>query len=253
MFFKALSTISIQQCIPESKVHGANVGPTWVLSAPDGPHVGPMNLAIRDVHASIYPINSSTHCIRHPHLLNGHSYDSPSNRLGCSNLQARLPCPSTANHPTRCCLTLAQTQHAEMRCHRCVPTYYIRPEHPSHPIRRHRPYPIRHCTRFLHVLHGPRYRQPNELYKMALPMRYLIYSSPLGQNGRHFADDIFKCIFVNEMSCFFILIEISLKFVPKCPVDNNPAMAKIMAWHRIGDKPLSDLMQTRFTDAYIRH
>ena len=35
--------------IPASKVHGANMGPTWVLSAPDGSHVGPMNLAIRDV------------------------------------------------------------------------------------------------------------------------------------------------------------------------------------------------------------
>ena len=34
--------------IPDSKVHGANMGPTWVLSVPDGPHVGPMNLAIRD-------------------------------------------------------------------------------------------------------------------------------------------------------------------------------------------------------------
>ena len=33
---------------PDSKVQGANMGPTWVLSAPDGPHVGPMNLAIRD-------------------------------------------------------------------------------------------------------------------------------------------------------------------------------------------------------------
>ena len=32
---------------PDSKVRGANMGPTWVLSAPDGPHVGPMNLAIR--------------------------------------------------------------------------------------------------------------------------------------------------------------------------------------------------------------
>ena len=31
---------------PDSKVHGANMGPTWVLSAPDGPHVGPMNFAI---------------------------------------------------------------------------------------------------------------------------------------------------------------------------------------------------------------
>ena len=32
---------------PDSKVHGTNMGPTWVLSAPDGLHVGPMNLAIR--------------------------------------------------------------------------------------------------------------------------------------------------------------------------------------------------------------
>ena len=32
---------------PDSKVHGANTGPTWVLPAPDGPHLGLMNLAIR--------------------------------------------------------------------------------------------------------------------------------------------------------------------------------------------------------------
>ena len=32
---------------PISKVHGNNMGPTWGLSAPDGPHVGPMNLTIR--------------------------------------------------------------------------------------------------------------------------------------------------------------------------------------------------------------
>ena len=31
----------------DSKVHGANMGPTWALSAPNGPHVGPKNLAIR--------------------------------------------------------------------------------------------------------------------------------------------------------------------------------------------------------------
>ena len=32
----------------DSKVHTANMGPTWVLSAPDGSHVGPMNLSIRE-------------------------------------------------------------------------------------------------------------------------------------------------------------------------------------------------------------
>ena len=31
---------------PDSKVHGANMGPIWVLQDPGGPHVGPMNFAI---------------------------------------------------------------------------------------------------------------------------------------------------------------------------------------------------------------
>ena len=39
--------------IPDSKVPGANMGPTWVLSASDGSHAGPMNLAIRDVNWGI--------------------------------------------------------------------------------------------------------------------------------------------------------------------------------------------------------
>ena len=37
---------------PDSKVHWANTGSTWVLSAPDGAHVGPMNLSIRVVTSS---------------------------------------------------------------------------------------------------------------------------------------------------------------------------------------------------------
>ena len=36
--------------IPDSTVHGASKGPTLVLSAPGGPHVGPVNLATRDVY-----------------------------------------------------------------------------------------------------------------------------------------------------------------------------------------------------------
>ena len=58
------------------------------------------------------------------------------------------------------------------------------------------------------------------------------------QNGRHFADDIFKCIFVNEI--VRISIKISLKFVPEGPVNNIPALVQIMAWRRPGDKPLSE-------------
>ena len=37
-----------------------------------------------------------------------------------------------------------------------------------------------------------------------------------------FADDNIKCIFVNENAC--ILIKMSLKFVPKGPIDNDLAL-----------------------------
>ena len=60
------------------------------------------------------------------------------------------------------------------------------------------------------------------------------------QNGRRFADDTFKCSFLNEN--VRILIKISLKFVPKGPINNNPALVQIMAWRRSGDKPLSEPM-----------
>ena len=60
------------------------------------------------------------------------------------------------------------------------------------------------------------------------------------QNGRRFADDTFKRIFLNEN--VRISIKISLKFVPKGPINNNPALVQIMAWRRSGDKPLTEPM-----------
>ena len=60
------------------------------------------------------------------------------------------------------------------------------------------------------------------------------------QNRRHFPDDIFKCIFLNEN--VGIPVKISLKYVPKGPIINIPALVQIMAWRRPGDKPLSDPM-----------
>ena len=63
------------------------------------------------------------------------------------------------------------------------------------------------------------------------------------QNGQHFVDDFLKCIFLNENA--WIPIEISLKIVPKGPIDNIPALVQIMAWCRPGDKPLSEPMMVR--------
>ena len=53
----------------DSKVHGAYMGPTWVLSAPDGPHVDPMNFAIRVSTLTVFDI----HCILKYILYNRHS------------------------------------------------------------------------------------------------------------------------------------------------------------------------------------
>ena len=48
-------------------------------------------------------------------------------------------------------------------------------------------------------------------------------------------------------------MEISLKFVPKGPINTIPALVQIMAWRQSGDKPLCEPMLTHFTDAYMRH
>ena len=58
------------------------------------------------------------------------------------------------------------------------------------------------------------------------------------QNGRHFTDDTFKCIFLNEN--VWIYIKMSLKFVPKGPINNIPALVQIMVWFQAGYKPLSE-------------
>ena len=54
------------------------------------------------------------------------------------------------------------------------------------------------------------------------------------QDGRHIADDTFKRIFLDE-----------LKLVPKGPINNFSALVQVMAWRRLGDKPLSGPMMVR--------
>ena len=68
------------------------------------------------------------------------------------------------------------------------------------------------------------------------------------QNSRHFTDDILACIFLNEN--VWIPIRISLKFVPKSPMNNIPALVQIMAWRRPGDKLLSEPMLLDYRRIY---
>ena len=60
------------------------------------------------------------------------------------------------------------------------------------------------------------------------------------RNKRHFADEIFKCIFWNEN--VWPSVQISLKFLPNVRINNIPSLVQIMAWRRPGDKPFSEPM-----------
>ena len=79
-----------------------------------------------------------------------------------------------------------------------------------------------------------------QLYKFKINIYLPDYTLRPRQNGRHFSDDIFKCIFSNEN--VWIPIKISLKFVPRGLINNVPALVHIIAWRRTGDKPLSEAM-----------
>ena len=50
------------------------------------------------------------------------------------------------------------------------------------------------------------------------------------QNGIHFPDDIFKCIFMNNKFC--ILIPLLMRFAPKGQVINKSALVPVIAWHQ---------------------
>ena len=62
------------------------------------------------------------------------------------------------------------------------------------------------------------------------------------------AEDIFKRIFLDEN--YRIPIHISLKFVPRSPIGNKPALVQVMAWHQTGDKSVPKPMMIQYTDVY---
>ena len=91
------------------------------------------------------------------------------------------------------------------------------------------------------LLHSPYDRKTNGLCLASC--RWSFNTLRPRQDGRHFSDGIFKCVFLNGN--VLISIKISLKFVPKGPINNMPALVQIMAWRLPGDKPLSEPMMVR--------
>ena len=82
-----------------------------------------------------------------------------------------------------------------------------------------------------HFLHMLKWLSPEMYYFMSW-LDTDINTLSSRQKGRHFTDDILKCIFLNEN--IWNPINISLKFVPKGPINNAPALIQIMAWRRPG-------------------
>ena len=63
-----------------------------------------------------------------------------------------------------------------------------------------------------------------KIWNLMNPMKSKIFDLKINtlrlrQNGRHFANDLFKRIFVNEKVRIFV--QISLKFILECPINNN--------------------------------
>ena len=91
------------------------------------------------------------------------------------------------------------------------------------------PYDNSGASQTSHTFKGCRF---SENHRSCNQRYYLTHLRPR-QNGRHFADDTFKCIFLNEN--VEISIKNSLKLVPKGQINNIPALVQVMAWRRSGD------------------
>ena len=75
------------------------------------------------------------------------------------------------------------------------------------------------------VVETPPHDRQNEVHCISSLNTRSVYSLRPRQNGRLFADDTFIHIFLNEN--IRISIKISLKFVPKGLINNNPALVLI--------------------------
>ena len=92
------------------------------------------------------------------------------------------------------------------------------------------------CTWSIFMVTGSGYQLSHNSFWLA-DTGELINTLRPRQDGRHFPDHIFRCIFLNEN--IWIAINISLSFVPKGSIDNIPALVQIMAWRFFPDTYLT--------------
>ena len=79
----------------------------------------------------------------------------------------------------------------------------------------------------------------DDTFSYVVAINYVIHH-PLDKMDAILANNIFKCIYLNENDR--IPIQIPLKFVLSSPIGNKLALVQVMAWRRSGNKPLSESM-----------
>ena len=136
---------------------------------------------------------------------------------------------------TQICATLAQV----MACCLSAPSHYLKQcQLPISEVLWHSPESNFTVSAQATILHN----EFENIFKSiaTTPRCQWVNTLRPGQHGRHFAEDIFKCIFLNEK--VWISIKISFHFVHKGRIDNIPALVLIMAWCWRGNRPISKPM-----------
>ena len=84
---------------------------------------------------------------------------------------------------------------------------------------------------------------PKQVSNISRKLLFSTFRLKPRQNGRHFPDDIFKCICIDENE--WISMKISLKFFLMGQITNIPVLVQILARRRLGGRPLSEPMVVR--------
>ena len=193
----------------DSKFHGANMGPTWVLSAPDGPHVGPMKFAIWGVMLDHFTTGFNSV----DWILDHHEYAIESQCIIVAGGRCVFLWTNAAYSPG----IILQMSPANGRRRYNVTSSLISWAHAQND----------------HSIFQPR------TYSSEPSLSTPISTCTLTHWGRDIMAAIFQTTFSNAFSW---MIRISLEFVPKVPIDNKGALVQIIPWCQIGDKPLSELI-----------
>ena len=92
----------------------------------------------------------------------------------------------------------------------------------------------------LWTLYGGSIGPDNSSFNHTATCLIFLNSSPPGQNIRYYGSRHFQLHF-----------QISLKYVPRSPIDNKPALVQLMAWRRTGDKQLPGPIVTQFISFWL--